>query len=91
MLTERRVQRAIYLHTHRRYQVVMPNYTPAGWWECDVWGVTKAGYGVEWEVKLTVSDFRKDAEKKHDAYTRLKTSVDEQGNHLWERVTTPER
>ena len=46
----------------------MPNFTPVGWWECDIWSVTKAGYAVEHEIKLSVSDFHADA-KKRDACT----------------------
>lgn len=45
---------------------VMPNYTPAGWWECDAMEVTKAGYMVEYEVKISVSDFHADALKNRD-------------------------
>ena len=42
----------------------VPRYTPAGWWECDLAHVTKAGYLVEYEVKLTPADFRADAKKR---------------------------
>ncbi len=62
--TERDIQRFIYGRNHPRYIVLMPNYTPCGWWECDLFGVTKAGYFHEFEIKLTVADFRKDARKK---------------------------
>jgi hypothetical protein len=63
-VTERQIQYVIYLRNHKRFRVLMPNYTPAGWWECDMFGVTKAGYFHEFEIKLTVTDFRKDAKKK---------------------------
>jgi len=62
--TERDIQRMIWLANHQRFMVLMPNYTPLGWWECDLFGVTKAGYFHEFEIKLTVADFRKDAKKK---------------------------
>lgn len=38
------------------------------YWECDLFIVTKSGYGVEFEIKLSRSDFKKDFTKKmkHD-------------------------
>lgn len=41
----------------------LPNYAPAGWWECDVFSVTKAGYWVEYEIKVSRADFLADARK----------------------------
>lgn len=41
----------------------MPNFTPCGWFECDLWEVTKNGYGVEYEVKVSRSDFKADFAK----------------------------
>jgi hypothetical protein len=41
----------------------LPNYTPAGWWECDVFELTAAGYFREYEIKLTRSDFLADRAK----------------------------
>lgn len=46
-----------------RRNFVLPNYTPAGWWECDVFELTDAGYWREYEVKVSVADFRQDAKK----------------------------
>lgn len=43
---------------------VLPNYTPVTWFECDVFEVTQAGYFVEYEIKLSRSDFKADAAKK---------------------------
>lgn len=66
-LTERTIQRCIYMLNNKRFRVLLPNYTPLGWWECDLFGVTKAGYFHEFEIKLTVADFRRDSQKKrHD-------------------------
>lgn len=42
----------------------IPNYTPSGWFECDVFEITKAGFFREYEIKLTVSDFRADEKKR---------------------------
>jgi hypothetical protein len=41
----------------------LPNYTPSGWWECDVFEATPAGFMREYEVKVSRSDFFSDAKK----------------------------
>lgn len=41
----------------------LPRYTPPGWWECDVFCMTDARLWTEFEVKLTVSDYRADVMK----------------------------
>lgn len=46
-----------------RQNFCLPRYTPKNWFECDVFEVTKAGYFVEYEIKITVSDFKADAAK----------------------------
>ncbi len=44
-------------------EMCLPNYTPANWWECDFFHLTKAGYMVEHEIKVSRSDFFADAKK----------------------------
>lgn len=63
MVDVREIQRRLYFDTNSGSAVVMPNFAPAGWYECDVFRVTKAGYFYEYEIKLSVSDFRRDREK----------------------------
>lgn len=46
-----------------RQGFVLPNYAPAKWFECDIFQVTDAGYFVEYEIKVSRSDFRADAKK----------------------------
>jgi len=41
----------------------LPNYSPWQWWECDLFTITPAGYWWEFEVKLSLADFRADAKK----------------------------
>lgn len=65
-MTERDLQLGIVAHWRSSLVVAVPNYTPDGWWECDVWGVTKAGYWVEWECKLSREDLRADASKRKE-------------------------
>jgi hypothetical protein len=42
----------------------LPRYTPMGWWECDIFQITKAGYWVEYEIKTSIADFKADAGKR---------------------------
>lgn len=65
------MQTLVWRRWNTTHQPLVTNYTPPGWFECDVFGITKAGYGVEWEVKLSRSDFFADAKKK--------------GHHIWIR------
>lgn len=62
MLTEWTIALTLMRERHRR-NFVLPNYTPRKWWECDVFELTDAGYFREYEVKLTISDFKADAKK----------------------------
>jgi hypothetical protein len=62
-MTAIQIQRRI-LRDHYRQSFVLPNYTPRGWWECDVFQITKAGYFVEYEIKLSLADFKADADKR---------------------------
>jgi hypothetical protein len=58
------------MRTRWRQAFVLPNYTPARWWECDVFEVTKAGYFREYEIKVSRADFFADAGKdKRDYHT----------------------
>ena len=45
---------------------VLQNFTPPDWWENDVCEITPAGYWVEYEIKTSVSDFKRDTEKARD-------------------------
>jgi hypothetical protein len=56
-------ERAIWRDRGHRSLVMAPNYTPAGWWECDMWMVTKALYACEFEIKVSVADFKADKAK----------------------------
>lgn len=49
--------------------ILIPRYTPPKWWECDMWRLTKAGYAEEFEIKISLSDFKADAFKSIDLWT----------------------
>jgi len=51
------------MRERKRRNFCLPNFTPMGWWECDVFELTASGYFREYEIKLSVADFRADARK----------------------------
>lgn len=62
-LTERHLQRALYWKHRGSCRVMLPNYTPSHWQECDLFVVTDAGYSIEYEIKTTSADFMADFRK----------------------------
>ncbi len=59
--TEKDIQKIIMReYTH---DLVIANYTPNKWHECDVMRITKSGYSTEYEIKLSSSDFSRDKHK----------------------------
>ena len=54
-MTEQTIQNRLYYMLRSAAQCLMPNFTPGGWWECDLATVTRAGYFVEYEIKLSLS------------------------------------
>lgn len=93
-LTESQAQVAVMEDGGRwRRSFCLPNYTPEGWFECDLFEVTAAGYFWEYEVKLTLSDFRRDREKRDWRGGRTKHQRlgqgDERGPNRFWFVTPP--
>lgn len=70
-MSERDIQLAIVAACGSSIVCAAPNYTPAKWWECDLWTVTKAGLGVEYEIKLSLADFRADRDKGKNIYANF--------------------
>ena len=66
-MTAREIQRRLIYDLFRR-NFVVPNFTPSGWFECDVFEITQAGFFREYEIKLSRSDFFADADKFKDRY-----------------------
>ncbi len=62
-MSSERILTAAIMRDRWERNFVLPNFTPPGWWECDVFEVTKSGYFREYEVKLTLADFRRDRDK----------------------------
>ena len=61
-LTTRAIQRAILIDYWQR-NTTLPNFTPAGWFECDVFVLSDCDYFSEFEIKTSRSDFKADANK----------------------------
>lgn len=53
--------------TSPNVKAMIPNYYFGGY-ECDIFLVTKAGLTVEYELKKTLADYKKDFEKKKERY-----------------------
>jgi hypothetical protein len=82
-MTAREIQSRLIVERYRR-NFVMPNYTPSKWWECDVFEITEAGFFVEYEIKLTRSDFRADASKQKEKW-EVAHNV-QIGRSVWQRI-----
>lgn len=60
--TEFQIQN-IYWNKTSNHDWICPNFYPQGWFECDIFSLTKAGYFHEHEIKLNRQDFLNDAKK----------------------------
>lgn len=80
-MTERCIQRWLFQELRSATKIAMPNYTPAGWWECDLFSVTKAGYFHEHEIKLSVADFRADAKKSERGWNYERRKQEDRNKH----------
>lgn len=68
-LCEFDIQNAMFSRLFTGHIHICPNYTPRGWFECDMFAVTMAGYFVEFEIKISAADFRNDVKKSRDKRT----------------------
>jgi hypothetical protein len=64
-LTEGHIQGGLMLEYASTSEILLPNYTPFHWWECDLFRLSKTGFFTEYEIKLTRSDFAADKKKGH--------------------------
>ena len=61
--TEMKAACIIWQETRPAAQLVIPRFTPLFWHECDVLVVMKSGFWHEFEIKLSLADFRADRRK----------------------------
>ncbi len=65
------IQRTLFWKHRSAATIMLPNFTPAEWYESDLYVVTNAGYSVEYEIKTSLTDFRADFRKK-EKHRRLR-------------------
>lgn len=80
-MNERAAQLALFTNLRGSCSLMIPNYTPFDWFECDLFMVTKAGFSREYEIKRTLADFQND--RKKATSTRYRYSAN---SATWERV-----
>lgn len=69
MPTAHQITLGIYSWLRDSSDLVIPRFTPSGWWECDVWRLRDSGFTDEFEIKLSVGDFKADAAKSRPRFT----------------------
>lgn len=69
----------------------MPRFAPGDWWENDLCAVTKAGYWVEFEVKMSREDFLRDKAKDRKVYDRDDVGLIKRVENKHELLATTER
>lgn len=74
-MTERSIQIGLYYAIGSAARCALPNYTPVGWFECDLASVSKSGFFTEYEIKLTAADLKADGKKRTTIarYREIKT------------------
>ena len=80
-MKESDIQLALFRDKIGSHKIMMPNYTPYKWYECDMMGVTKSGYMREWEIKISKSDFKADALKGKKLYDQKVRSYRHENKH----------
>lgn len=62
-MTAKQITIDLWLKLRTNSQVMIPRYTPRDWWECDLWRWTKGDATEEYEIKLSLGDFKADFKK----------------------------
>lgn len=58
-----KLQRELVKEFDRKSSLIVPNCYPCGWFENDVFRISKSGYWYEYEIKTSVADYRQDFRK----------------------------
>ena len=74
-ITERDIQQKIYNKYGPPSMLMIPNFAPGRWWECDIFRVLKSGYTWEYEIKLSKQDFMADFKKLKQIIDQGKSQV----------------
>lgn len=60
----RTIEKCIHRHLRgKSHEWILPTITPVKWWECDIFSLTRAMYMIEFEIKVSVADFKADFKK----------------------------
>jgi hypothetical protein len=62
--TEHTIQNALYKYLGLNFAAIFPNMDVITGHEADILAVTKSGYAYEYEIKISLSDFRADKKKR---------------------------
>ncbi len=62
-IKEKNVQDSLYRYLRTGYSCIFPNMDTITGYEADILAITKAGYAYEYEIKLSLADFRVDRKK----------------------------
>ena len=74
MISEALIQNALYRELAAKCAHVFPNMSTITLYEADLIAITKSGYAYEYEIKLSLSDFRADL-KKREKHASLANEV----------------
>jgi hypothetical protein len=88
-MTVLEIQRRLTLDAYRRGSFTCPNYTPKGWWECDLLELRKSGFWIEFEIKLSRADFRADRYKTERRFNYELGVYDSRNKHDCLRTKRP--
>lgn len=83
-VTERTMQAVLmrWIMGTQNHDIVIPNSTTVFYWEADLVSVTKSCFTHEYEIKLNMADYKRDA-KKEDKHTYLQTNHRYTPNYFW--------
>ena len=85
-MTERDIQNILYKYLKERgHTMITPNaaYMFCNGWECDLVSVTKSGFMHEYEIKISLSDFKADFNKPNGKHETLKKRIKDIPSRFW--------
>jgi hypothetical protein len=74
-MNAKQIQNRLFFDFGSSSELMIPNYTPRRWFECDLFRVTKAGFSEEYEIKMSIADFRVDAKKGPTKHERMRMAA----------------
>ncbi|MBI3654028.1 MAG: hypothetical protein HY231_23605 [Acidobacteria bacterium] len=82
-LTERQIQQALYVWRFRKGDLLwVPNSCCFGW-EADFISLSRAMYATEYEIKISVADFKAEFKKKPDKHNHLLNEKKSRPNYFY--------